>query len=198
MIRSRYLTYLPQWVIYILGLVPAVYYFSMAILNRLGADPLAVLEHSLGEWALIYLIFGLSITPLMRYFQFNLIKYRRPVGLAAFTLVALHLMVYVFLDRQLDFGDIWTDILKRPYITIGTAAFLMIVPLAVTSTNKWIRKMGPVKWRKLHMLVYPAAFCGALHYMLLVKAWPLEPIMYLTTVSGLLGLRIFWFRRKFA
>lgn len=195
--QVRILTALPRWAIYLLGFLPAVYYMERAVSNKLGADPLAVLENALGEWALIFLVAGLCITPVMRLMRINLIKYRRPIGLLAFTYVVLHFTTYLVLDRQLNFWEIWTDIVKRPYITIGTAAFLLLLPLAVTSNDRSVRKLGTHTWRKLHKLVYVAAFCGALHYMLLVKSWPLEPIVYLLLVVGLLGLRLLWlFRQK--
>lgn len=195
--RVKILTALPRWAIYLLGLLPAVYYMERAVSNELGADPLAVLENALGEWALIFLVAGLCITPVMRLMRINLIKYRRPIGLLAFTYVVLHFTTYLVLDRQLNFWEIWTDIVKRPYITIGTAAFLLLLPLAVTSNDRSVRKLGTHTWRKLHKLVYVAAFCGALHYILLVKSWPLEPIVYLLLVVGLLGLRLLWlFRQK--
>lgn len=196
---AKILTALPRWAIYLLGLLPAVYYIERAVSNKLGADPLAVLENALGEWALIFLIAGLCITPVMRMTRINLIKYRRPIGLLAFTFIVLHFTTYLVLDRQLNFWEIWTDIVKRPYITIGTAAFLLLIPLAVTSNDRSVRKLGTQTWRKLHKLVYVAALGGALHYILLVKSWPLEPIIYLFLVVGLLGLRLLWrFRRRLA
>ena len=173
-------------------MIPAVYYFERAFSNNLGPDPLDALENALGEWALIMLIAGLTVTPLMRFVRINLVKYRRPIGLAAFSFVLLHFAVYLVLDRQLNFWEIWTDILKRPYITIGTAAFLMLLPLALTSNNRSLRKLGATGWKKLHWLTYPAAFLGALHYLLLVKAWPFEPIAYLVIISSLIALRLLW------
>ena len=194
--QSKRLTILPKWVVYLIAIVPAGYYFERAVSNNLGADPLAVLENALGEWALILLIIGLTITPVMKTIRINLIKYRRPIGLAAFTFVVLHLTVYLILDRQLNWSEIWIDIVKRPYITIGLSAFLLMIPLAVTSNNISIRKLSSETWRKLHRLVYVIAFLGALHYLLLVKAWPLEPIIYLSMVIFLLSIRIFWLRRR--
>lgn len=190
---SRLWTALPSWVIYPLGLLPAVYYFYAAINNQLGADPLATLENALGEWALTFLIAGLCITPMLRLVRINLIKYRRAIGLVAFAYVFLHLTVYIWLDRQFDFWAIWTDILKRPYITIGTAAFLMLVPLAITSNNRSVKRLGAAAWRKLHWLVYPAALFGTVHYVLLEKTWQAEPLFYLLLVIILLAWR---FRRS--
>ncbi len=196
MAQSKLLTAPPKWVIYCVAISPAAYYLERAITNNLGPDPLATLENALGEWALILLIIGLMITPIMRFARINLIKYRRPIGLAAFTFVLLHLTVYVVLDRQLNLWEIWIDILKRPYITIGVAAFLMLLPMAITSNNRSIRKLGAESWRKLHKLVYPAVILGAAHYVLLEKTWQLEPILYLTAMIGLVAIRQVWARRK--
>lgn len=189
MAQSKLWTALPDWVIYPVGLIPAVDLLWRGIENRLGADPMKVLEHGLGEWALRFLILGLAITPLMRFARINLVKYRRAVGLTAFLYVVLHLATYLALDLQFDWLAIGKDIVKRPYITIGMAAFVMLIPLAVTSNNLSIRKLGAAGWRKLHKLVYPAVLFGAVHYLLLVKAWPPEPIIYLAIIAGLLAIR---------
>lgn len=178
----------PVWLVYAVGFVPAVFYFTLGVLDRLGADPLNTLERELGEWALLFLIAGLSITPLRQVFGLNLLRYRRALGLLAFWYAALHLTTYLVLDQGLDWAAIWADIVKRPYITIGMAAFLVLVPLAVTSNNASIRRLG-ARWNRLHKLVYIAAAGGALHYVMLVKAWPLEPLVYAAIVAGLLAYR---------
>ena len=180
---------IPAWVVYPIGLIPAVWYFVAAFRNELGADPLHVLEHALGEWALRMLILGLCITPIMKSAKINLIKFRRAIGLVAFSYVVLHMIVYVVLDRQFDADAIIKDIFKRPYITIGMAAFIMLVPLAITSNNASIRKLGAVMWGKIHLLVYPAAIGGGLHYVLLKKTWEPEPIIYLLIIIALIALR---------
>lgn len=189
MAQSKLWTAAPEWAVYAVGLVPAADLFVRAFSNALGADPLRILENGLGEWALRFLILGLAVTPLMRLARINLVKYRRALGLVAFIYVVLHLGVYLVLDKQFFWGEIGADIVKRPYITIGMAAFVLLVPLAVTSNRLSIRKMGAAGWRKLHRLVYPAVLFGAVHYLLLVKAWPPEPIIYLVIVVGLLALR---------
>ncbi len=189
MAQSKLWTATPEWAVYAVGLVPAVDLFVRAFSDALGADPLRVLENGLGEWALRFLILGLAVTPLLRFARINLVKYRRAVGLIAFIYVVLHLATYLALDKQFFWGEIGKDIIKRPYITIGMAAFLMLVPLAVTSNRYSIRKLGSAGWRNLHRLVYPAVLAGAIHYLLLVKAWPPEPIIYLLIVLALLGIR---------
>jgi len=189
MAQSKLWTATPEWAVYAVGLVPAVDLFVRAFSNALGADPLRVLENGLGEWALRFLILGLAVTPLLRFARINLVKYRRALGLIAFIYVVVHLATYLALDKQFFWGEIGKDIIKRPYITIGMAAFLMLVPLAVTSNRYSIRKLGSAGWRNLHRLVYPAVLAGAIHYLLLVKAWPPEPIIYLLIVLALLGIR---------
>ena len=189
MAQSKLWTATPEWAVYAVGLVPAVDLFVRAFSNALGVDPLRVLENGLGEWALRFLILGLAVTPLLRFARINLVKYRRALGLIAFIYVVLHLGVYLALDKQFFWGEIGKDIIKRPYITIGMAAFLMLVPLAATSNRYSIRKLGSAGWRNLHRLVYSAVLAGAIHYLLLVKAWPPEPIIYLLIVLALLGIR---------
>ena len=189
MAQSKLWTATPEWTVYAVGLVPAVDLFVRAFSNALGADPLRVLENGLGEWALRFLILGLAVTPLLRFARINLVKYRRALGLIAFIYVVLHLATYLALDKQFFWGEIGKDIIKRPYITIGMAAFLMLVPLAATSNRYSIRKLGSAGWRNLHRLVYPAVLAGAVHYLLLVKAWPPEPMIYLLIVLALLGIR---------
>lgn len=187
---------LPAWVVYCVGILPAANLLVAALTDRLGPDPLKVLENGLGEWALRFLILGLTISPLMRFARINLTRYRRATGMVAFAYVLLHLCVYLFLDRQLDLPAIISDIIKRPYITIGMMAFILLLPLAVTSNNWSIVQLGAKRWQKLHKLVYVAGILGAVHYLLLVKAWPLEPILYLVVMVAVVALRLFYPTRK--
>jgi sulfoxide reductase heme-binding subunit YedZ len=183
--------------IYLIGCLPAAQLIYAALTNQLGANPIEVLENELGEWALWFLIAGLIVSPLRRVAGINLIKYRRALGVLAFVYVALHFSVYLFLDRQLDWPAIFTDIWKRPYITVGVASFLLLLPLAITSNNWSIRKIGGDFWRRLHMIVYLAAPLAALHYLLLVKSWPLEPFVYLGIILALVAFRfVFKSKRK--
>jgi sulfoxide reductase heme-binding subunit YedZ len=182
--------------LYIFGLLPAVYTFYLGVSDQLGADPLRTLEQTLGLWALRFLIAALAVTPLRRLGGPNLIRYRRALGLLAFYYAALHLTTYLVLDQGLDLPAIWADIVKRPYITIGMLAFLLLVPLAVTSNGPMIRRLGAAAWQRLHRLVYVAAIAGALHFILLVKAWPLEPLVYAALVAVLLLFRVGVFVRK--
>ncbi|MDA7423689.1 protein-methionine-sulfoxide reductase heme-binding subunit MsrQ [Thalassococcus lentus] len=177
----------PTWCLYILCALPAPYFFYLGVTGGLGVEPIKALEHELGEIALQLLIAGLCITPLRKHLGINLIKFRRAIGLLAFFYVTLHLLVWLVLDVQI-LSQIWADILKRPYITVGMLGFVLMIPLAITSNNLSIRKLG-VQWRKLHKLTYAIALLGALHFIMLSKGLQLEPIIYMTSVLGLLALR---------
>ena len=176
--------------IYIVGMVPAVWYFCLGLTAQLGADPQNTLERTLGEWALRFLIACLAITPLRRLGGPNLVRYRRAVGLLAFYYATLHLSVYLLLDQGLDLAAIWADIVKRPYITVGMLAFATLVPLAATSNGPMIRRLGGVRWQWLHRLVYLAAAAAALHFIMLVKVWLGEPLIYAALVAILLLFRL--------
>lgn len=180
----------PKIAVYIVGFVPAVWLFYEGINDRLGADPMRYLEQALGLWALRFLIATLSITPLRQLLNINLLRYRRAIGLLTFYYAALHLMTYIVLDQGLDFAAIFADIVKRPYITIGMATFVILIPLAVTSNNASIRRLGGQVWARLHRLVYLAAIGAALHFLLVVKSWPPEPLVYAAIVAALLGYRV--------
>jgi len=186
----------PVWVLWIGGLVPALWFFYLGLTGGLGAEPIKALEHELGLVALQLVVAGLAITPLRRHLGINLLRFRRAVGLLAFTYVGLHLAVWLFLDVQ-DAARIGADILKRPFVTVGFAAFVLMIPLAVTSNDLALRRLGP-RWRRLHRLVYPAAVLGAVHFVWLAKGFQIEPLLYLTTILVLLALRVrlsWWMRR---
>ncbi|MFK7878497.1 protein-methionine-sulfoxide reductase heme-binding subunit MsrQ [Roseobacter sp.] len=178
----------PTWVLYVLYLMPVPYLLYLAQTGGLGREPIKALEHELGEIALQLLIIGLTITPLRRFLGLNFLKFRRMFGLLAFTYVALHLLVWLVLDVGI-LSQIWADIIKRPYITIGMGAFVLLIPLAITSNNWSVRKLGP-GWRKLHRLSYVAVLLGGVHYVMLTKTWALEPMLYLAVILGLLALRL--------
>jgi methionine sulfoxide reductase heme-binding subunit len=178
--------------IYIIGMMPAVWTFYLGLIDQLGADPMKTLERTLGLWALRFLIAALAITPLRRLGGPSLIRYRRAIGLLGFYYAALHLTVYLVLDQGLDLAAIWADIVKRPYITIGMLAFTILVPLAVTSNAPMIRRLGASGWQRLHRLVYVATAAAAIHFLLLVKTWPGEPIIYAGLIVALLLVRL-WF-----
>lgn len=186
----------PAWPLYIVGVIPAAWLFYLAVTNQLGADPLKALEHQLGEWALQLLVAVLVITPLRNITGINLIKYRRALGLLAFFYTFGHLLTYLWLDQQWWWSAIYKDLTKRPYIIIGMVAFVAMVPLAMTSNNRSIRKLGPQTWNKLHQLTYLAAIGGAVHYLLLKKTWQVEPMLYVLAVAALLAYRAWKKRAK--
>jgi sulfoxide reductase heme-binding subunit YedZ len=185
---NKRLRALPEWVIYAVGVLPSLWLVWLALTGGLGIEPIEALEHRLGEIGLQLLIAGLAITPLRRHLGLNLVKFRRAVGLLAFYYVSLHLLVWLVLDVQIP-SQIWADIVKRPYVTVGMAAFALLVPLAITSNGWWVRRLGRA-WHVLHRLVYGAALLGGLHFLLLTKGFQIEPLLYLGAILGLLALRI--------
>ena len=179
----------PAWPLYILGALPVFWLFWAGVQDSLGVDPVKAIEHRLGLWGLWLLIASLAITPLMRLAGLKLIKFRRAIGLLGFFYILVHLLVWLILDVQIP-SQIWADILRRPYITVGMAAFLMLVPLALTSNDWSLRRLGPVRWRRLHRLAYLAIPLGAVHFTMLVKGWQIEPLLYLAAILALLALRL--------
>ncbi len=165
----------------------------------LGADPIAEILHGLGKWALNFLLITLCVTPLRQLTGLNfIIRLRRMLGLFAFTYALLHFTAYIVLDRALLWSTIFEDIAKRPYITIGLLALLLLIPLAVTSTNRMMRKLGR-RWQKLHRLVYVIAILGVWHFYWQVKADVREPLIYAGILAVLLGWRVWkWSRRRAA
>jgi len=179
----------PVGPLYVIGFAPAAVYLWLAVTNRLGADPVKTLERELGLIALQLLVAALAVTPLRELTRVSLLRFRRFLGLMAFYYAAMHLAVWVVLDRQLDWPRIAEDLVKRPFVIVGMAAFLMLVPLAATSWDGAVRRLGAAAWRRLHRLAYPATALAAIHFVWLVKAWPLEPLVYAAAVAALLGYR---------
>jgi sulfoxide reductase heme-binding subunit YedZ len=161
----------------------------------LGANPIDELQDRLGEWGLRWLLATLCVTPLAVTLRKPwLMGLRRMLGLFAFTYLCLHFLTWLVLDQWFDLRAIAADIVKRPYITVGFAAFLMLVPLAVTSTAGWMRRLGR-RWQRLHRLVYPAAILGCTHFWWQVKADWREPAAYAALLAALLGWRL-WRERS--
>ena len=186
----------PAWPLYVLLPIPGLWVFYLALTNQLGPDPLITLERELGERGLQLIILTLIITPLRRFTKISLLKFRRALGVMAFFYVFAHMLSWALIDLRLDIGAIFTEIVKRPFITIGMLGFLTMIPLAVTSNNYSVRKLGAAVWTRIHKLAYPVAALGALHYLLVVKAWPPEPIIYASIVAALLGIRAWWAANK--
>lgn len=179
---------LPVWLVYLLLSLPLPWFFAQGLTGQLGAEPIRALEHLYGEWALNLLVAGLAVTPLRRHVGVNLMRFRRAIGVMAFIYVLAHFAVWGVLDIQTP-GRIWADILKRPYITIGMAGFLCLLPLAATSNNRAVRWLG-ARWRKLHRLTYLAVLLGALHYLWQAKGFQIEPLVYAAIILALLALRL--------
>ena len=191
---NQFLRRVPPWVVYLGGVLPFLWIVWLTVNGALGADPVKAIELRLGLLSLQFLVAGLIITPL-RWAGLNLIRFRRAVGLLAFFYVAMHLTAWVVLDMGLRWSEMANDLVKRWYIIIGMLGFAAMIPLAITSNNRSIRKLGAAAWARLHRLTYIAALAGAIHYVVLFKAWPVEPFLYLGAVLALLGARL-WRNRQ--
>ncbi len=178
----------PAWTIYIVGAVWAAFLFYLGLTGGLGAEPINALEREYGEIGLKLLVVGLLITPLRSWFGINLIKFRRAIGVTTFFFILAHFLVFAILDVQ-SLERVWTEVVKRPYVTVGMVSFVMMIPLAITSNNLSVRKMGAAAWKKLHWLTYPTAILGAIHYLWLAKGFQIEPIVYLVIIGGLVAYR---------
>lgn len=166
------------WALYAAGFVPALWYFWLGATGRIPGNAIKEFEHVLGVWALRFLIATLFVTPLRDLATINLMRYRRALGLLAFWYVVMHFSTYMLLDKGLDFTVILADIAKRPFITIGMACLVLLLPLAVTSNNFSIRLLGR-NWTRLHRLAYVIVIGGALHYAMSLKVLTAEPVLYL-------------------
>jgi sulfoxide reductase heme-binding subunit YedZ len=186
----------PPGAAYLTGLLPLAWLVAQGFAGGLGADPVKAVEHSLGLTGLQLIVAGLCVTPLRQATGVSLLRFRRAIGLLAFFYVALHLLVWVLLDLQLRWAEIGADIARRPYILVGFIGFLLMVPLAATSNDRAVRRMGALAWRQLHRLTYAAALAGAIHFLWLVKTWRTEPVVYLAAILALLGVRVIYALRR--
>ncbi len=177
-------------VLWVLVIVPIIWMAVRGVLGNLGANPIERLEDESGQWVLRFLAASLAVSPLIKLTQWGwLIKQRRFLGLAAFWYAALHLSVYIGLDNFFDVDDIVKDVLKHLYITVGMFAFLLLLPLAITSTKGWIKRLGGKRWNALHRAVYVAAVAGCIHFLWSVKKDITEPLIYGAIFAVLLSLR---------
>ena len=184
-------------ILFTVSLIPLAVLIVNAITNNLGSNPIEAIRLFTGDWTLYFLLITLAITPLRRLTGINeLIRYRRMLGLYAFFYASLHFLSYLILDQFFDWQEIWRDVLKRPYITIGTAAFVLLIPLAVTSTNNMMKRLGK-KWKRLHSLIYVIGTLGILHYLWLVKADVRTPLLLGTVLITLLVLRLPYLKLQF-
>jgi sulfoxide reductase heme-binding subunit YedZ len=178
--------------LHVLCLLPLARLVVKYFTDDLTANPIEFITHSTGTWTLVLLLASLTITPLRKIKALNwTIKLRRMLGLYAFLYVCLHFTTYLWLDHFFDWARITQDIAKRPYVTVGFAAFVLLVPLALTSTKAAIRWLTGKRWQQLHRLVYVAAIGGVVHFYWLVKADITQPVLYAIVLSVLLGIRLF-------
>ncbi|MEJ2553005.1 MAG: sulfoxide reductase heme-binding subunit YedZ [Gammaproteobacteria bacterium] len=195
MTETQSMTRIIKPVIFILCLVPFATLVWDAFTHHLGANPVETLNHRTGIWTLRFLLLTLTITPLRRLTGKNiLIRLRRMLGLYAFFYAFMHFLTWLVFDHFFDVPEIVKDIVKRPYITVGFSAFVLLIPLAVTSTKNWVKRLGS-RWAKLHQLVYVIATGGVLHYLWLVKADVRDPVIYGILLAVLLAYRA-WYRRS--
>ena len=195
--RSR--TRIIKPAVFLLALLPFAYIVHAAATDpdALGANPINEVEHFTGQWALRFLLLTLAVSPVRKLTGWGeAAKYRRMLGLFAFFYATVHLSTWVGVDMELDASDMWHDVVKHKYITIGMAAWLMLLPLAVTSTKGWIRRLGGQRWRRLHTLTYVAATFGVVHYFWAVKKDISQPLLFAAILGALLGYRAWTARRK--
>jgi sulfoxide reductase heme-binding subunit YedZ len=182
--------------VFVACLLPLAWLAWGAVAGRLGANPIEKITRETGSWALRFVCITLAVTPLRRLTGWNgVVRFRRMFGLFAFFYACLHFTNFVAIDHFFAVDEIVKEIVKRPYITLGFAAFVLLVPLAVTSTAGWVRRLGGRRWQQLHRLVYVAAAAGVVHYWALVKADTTRPWRYAAIVAVLLGARV-WFARQ--
>jgi sulfoxide reductase heme-binding subunit YedZ len=177
--------------VFLLCLGPLVSLGWSALHNELTANPIEFITHATGDWTLRFLIITLAVTPLRKLFRLpQLIRFRRMLGLFAFFYACLHFTTYIWLDKFFDLAEMWKDVQKRRFITVGFTAFLLLIPLAITSTAGWIRRLGGRRWQLLHRAIYVSAVAGVIHYYWLVKSDVRKPLQYAWMVGILLVLRL--------
>jgi sulfoxide reductase heme-binding subunit YedZ len=179
-------------VVFLLCLLPLAALGWRALHGELTANPIEFITHTTGDWTLRFLIITLCVTPFRKILHLpELIRFRRMLGLFTFFYASLHFTTYIWLDKFFDLSEMWKDIAKRKYITVGFTAFLLLIPLAVTSTAGWIRRLGGKRWQRLHRLIYFSAALGVIHYYWLVKSAVIRPLTYGAVVAVLLLWRLF-------
>jgi sulfoxide reductase heme-binding subunit YedZ len=177
--------------VFLICLIPFIELVWRIFTNRLGANPVEFLQHATGDWTLRFLVFTLCITPFRKLLHLpDLIRFRRMLGLFAFFYVCLHFITYLGPDQAFDLAAMWKDVAKRPFITVGFLGFVLLIPLALTSTAGWIRRLGGKRWQMLHRAIYVTAICGVIHYYWLVKSDVRKPVFYGVLVSLLLVWRV--------
>jgi methionine sulfoxide reductase heme-binding subunit len=185
-------------VVFLVCLLPLAALGWRALHGELTANPIEFITHATGDWTLRFLVITLCVTPFRKILHLpELIRFRRTLGLFAFFYACLHFTTYIWLDKFFDLSEMWKDIAKRKYITVGFTAFLLLIPLAVTSTAGWIRRLGGKRWQMLHRLIYFSATLGVIHYYWQVKSAVIRPLTYGAIVAVLLLWRLSaWFSKK--
>jgi len=179
-------------VVFLLCLLPSAALGWQALHGELTANPIEFITHATGDWTLRFLVITLCITPFRKILHLpELIRFRRMLGLFVFFYACLHFTTYIWLDKFFDLSEMWKDIAKRKYITVGFTAFLLLIPLAITSTAGWIRRLGGKRWQLIHRLIYFSAALGVIHYYWLVKSAVIRPLTYGAVVAVLLLWRLF-------
>jgi len=183
-------------VLFVLCLVPLAWLGWRAYQQKLTANPIEFITHYTGDWTIRFLLITLAVTPLRKLLnQPQLARFRRMLGLFAFFYGCLHLMTWLWLDKFFDLSEMWKDVVKRRFITAGMTAFVLMLPLAITSTAGWVRRLGFVRWQRLHRLIYFSALAGVIHYYWLVKSDVREPLMYGAIWAALMCYRlVVWLR----
>ena len=184
-------------VVFLVCLAPFAVLLGKIIQNNLGANPVQFVEHWTGNWTLRFLIFTLCITPLRKLLRLpQLIRFRRMLGLFAFFYACLHFSTWIGIDRFFNLSQMWADVEKRRFITVGFAGFVLLIPPAVTSTAGWIRRLGGKRWQMVHRAIYASAIAGVIHYIWLVKSDEHKPLEYAAIVGALLLWRVGAWARK--
>src|SRR5271165_2378484 len=187
MLRSRW----AKVTVFLLCLLPLGRLAWRYSSGDLTANPIEFITHFTGDWAIRFVVATLAVTPLRKLLGLpDLIRFRRMLGLFAFFYASLHFATYIWLDKFFDLAEMWKDVAKRRYITVGFTAFVLLIPLAITSTAGWIRRLGGRRWQLLHRLIYISAICGVIHYYWLVKSAVIRPLAYAAILAVLLLWRL--------
>ncbi|AUH33148.1 sulfite oxidase heme-binding subunit YedZ [Paracoccus tegillarcae] len=187
---NGYLRRIPVWAVWLGAAIPLALLVWDTLTGGLGVEPVRDIEHRLGRTALYFLIATLAVTPLMRITRISLLRFRRALGLISFTYAALHVASWISMEMGFLWGQMLTDVIKRPYLIFGMSAFVMLFALAVTSNDSSIRRLGAAGWRRLHRLVYPAVLLASIHWIWALKLWETKPLLVLGMILVLLALRV--------
>ena len=187
---NDWLRRVPIWSVWVMGMIPVGLLVFDTLAGRLGVDPVRDIEHRLGRTTIYLLIATLCVTPLLKLTRVSLVRFRRAGGLLCFAYAVMHLLAWAVFDMGGRWGQMVSDIVRRPYLTIGMAALLILAILAATSSNAAIRALGGKRWKRLHQLSYLAVLLGVFHWLLAYKIWPAKPLLTAILILGLLGYRL--------